>query len=162
VRAWAYIRAHGAAGLRQVSEDAVLAANYLRARVGEAYDLPYDGPCKHEFVASASDLRAATGIRTLDVAKRLIDHGFHPPTIYFPLIVEECLLIEPTETESLASLDAFAEALLAVAAEAREQPQLLRDAPVRTPVRRLDEASAARRPELRWRPMTGAETPCPD
>ena len=161
VRAWAYIRANGAEGLRQVSEDAVLAANYLRSRVGEAYDLPYDGPCKHEFVASAANLRAATGIRTLDVAKRLIDHGFHPPTIYFPLIVEECLLIEPTETESLASLDAFADAMLAVAAEAREQPALLREAPTRTPVRRLDEATAARRPELRWRPMTGAETPCP-
>jgi glycine dehydrogenase subunit 2 len=161
VRAWAYIRAHGGEGLREVSEDAVLAANYLRARVGEAFVLPYDGPCKHEFVASASDLRAATGIRTLDVAKRLIDHGFHPPTIYFPLIVEECLLIEPTETESLASLDAFADALVAVAAEARERPELLHDAPTRTPVRRLDEATAARRPELRWRPMTGAETPCP-
>jgi glycine dehydrogenase subunit 2 len=161
VRAWAYIRANGAEGLRQVSEDAVLAANYLRSRVGEAFDLPYDGPCKHEFVASAATLRAATGLRTLDVAKRLIDHGFHPPTVYFPLIVEECLLIEPTETESLASLDAFADALIAVAEEARAQPELLREAPVRTPVRRLDEATAARRPELRWRPMTGAETPCP-
>jgi glycine dehydrogenase subunit 2 len=161
VRAWAYIRAHGGRGLRQVSEDAVLAANYLRARLAGTYELPYDGPCKHEFVATARPLHEATGVRTLDVAKRLIDHGFHPPTIYFPLIVEECMLIEPTETESLETLDAFAEALLAVAGEAREHPEWLRAAPVSAPVRRLDEATAARRPELRWRPMTGAETPCP-
>jgi glycine dehydrogenase subunit 2 len=161
VRAWAYVRAHGGPGLRQVSDDAVLAANYLRARVGEAYDLPFPGPCKHEFVASARSLRESVGVRTLDVAKRLIDHGFHPPTVYFPLIVDECLLVEPTETESLETLDAFADALLAVAAEAREDPGILHAAPVSTPVRRLDEATAARRPELRWRPMTGAETPCP-
>ena len=161
VRAYAYIRAHGGSGLRQVSEDAVLAANYLRSRVGEAYELPYEGPCKHEFVATARALREATGVRTLDVAKRLIDHGFHPPTIYFPLIVDECLLIEPTETEAVEDLDAFADALLAIEREAREQPDLLRQAPVSTPVRRLDEATAARHPELRWRAMTGAETPCP-
>ncbi|MFN8521283.1 MAG: aminomethyl-transferring glycine dehydrogenase subunit GcvPB [Chloroflexota bacterium] len=161
VRAYAYIRTHGGAGLRRVSEDAVLAANYLRQRVGEAWELPYPGPCKHEFVASGRRLREETGVRTLDVAKRLIDHGFHPPTIYFPLIVEECLLVEPTETETLEDLDAFAEALLAVALEAHERPELLHEAPLTTPVRRLDEATAARRPELRWRPMTGAETPCP-
>jgi glycine dehydrogenase subunit 2 len=161
VRAYAYIRALGGTGLRSVSDDAVLAANYVRARVGEAYEVPYGGPCKHEFVATARPLRDATGIRTLDVAKRLIDHGFHPPTVYFPLIVEECLLIEPTETESLETLDAFADALLAVAKEAREHPEYLRTAPVTAPVRRLDEATAARHPELRWRPMTGAETPCP-
>jgi glycine dehydrogenase subunit 2 len=161
IRAYAYIRTHGAAGLRQVSEDAVLAANYLRQRVGTAWDLPYPGPCKHEFVASGKRLRDETGLRTLDVAKRLIDHGFHPPTIYFPLIVEECLLVEPTETETLDDLDAFADALLAVAREAHERPELLREAPLTTPVRRLDEATAARRPELRWRPMTGAVTPCP-
>src|SRR5262249_41333174 len=111
VRAWTYIRAHGGRGLVEVSEEAVLAANYLRDRVGEAYALPYDGPCKHEFVASAKPLQQETGIRTLDVAKRLIDYGYHPPTVYFPLIVEECLLIEPTETESLETLDAFADAL---------------------------------------------------
>jgi len=161
VRAYTYIRAHGGSGLQQVSEDAVLAANYLRARVGEAYELPYAGPCKHEFVATARPLKEATGVRTLDVAKRLIDHGFHPPTIYFPLIVEECLLIEPTETEALEDLDAFADAMLAIAREAREQPELLHAAPVSAPVRRLDEATAARKPELRWRSMTGAETPCP-
>jgi len=161
VRAYTYIRAHGGSGLRQLSEDAVLAANYLRARVGEAYELPYPGPCKHEFVATARPLKGATGVRTLDVAKRLIDFGFHPPTIYFPLIVEECLLIEPTETEAIEDLDAFADAMLAIAKEAREQPELLHAAPVTAPVRRLDEATAARRPELRWRSMTGAETPCP-
>jgi glycine dehydrogenase subunit 2 len=161
VRAYAYVLAHGGSGLRQVSEDAVLAANYLRARVGAAYELPYGGPCKHEFVVSGRALREATGVRTLDVAKRLIDYGFHPPTIYFPLIVEECLLIEPTETESLEDLDAFADALLAIESEAHEHPEYLHAAPVAAPVRRLDEATAARRPELRWRAMTGAETPCP-
>jgi glycine dehydrogenase subunit 2 len=161
VRAWAYIRAHGASGLREVSEDAVLAANYLRARVGKAYELPYQGPCMHEFVATARELHEATGVRTLDVAKRLIDYGYHPPTIYFPLIVDECLLIEPTETETREDLDAFADALVAIAREARETPDLVRSAPTTAPVRRLDEATAARRPELRWRPMTGAETPCP-
>ena len=161
VRAYAYIRTHGGAGLRQVSDDAVLAANYLRGRVGAAYELPYPGPCKHEFVATARPIRDETGVRTLDIAKRLIDHGFHPPTIYFPLLVEECLLIEPTETETLEDLDAFADALIAVAQEARDHPELLHDAPWTTPVRRLDEATAARRPELRWRPMTGAQTPCP-
>jgi glycine dehydrogenase subunit 2 len=161
LRAYAYIRAHGGTGLRQVSEDAVLAANYLRRRVGDAYELPYAGPCKHEFVASARALRAETGVRTIDIAKRLIDHGFHPPTIYFPLIVEECLLIEPTETPSLETLDAYAEALLAVAAEARTDPERLTSAPHEAPVRRLDETAAARRPDLRWRPMTGMEAPCP-
>ena len=161
VRAYAYIRAHGGSGLREVSEDAVLAANYLRARVGEAYDLPVGGPSKHEFVASASSIKAETGVRTLDIAKRLIDHGYHPPTIYFPLIIEECLLIEPTETESLETLDAFADALIAVAREAREDPELLTSAPHDAPVRRLDETTAARKPDLHWQPMTGSESPCP-
>ena len=142
------IRAHGGPGLAQVSEDAVLAANYLRALVGEAYELPFPAPCKHEFVATARPLKAATGVRTLDVAKRLIDHGYHPPTIYFPLIVEECLLVEPTETEAKEDLDAFAQALLAVAREAREHPDLLHAAPLTAPVRRLDETTAARQPEL--------------
>jgi glycine dehydrogenase subunit 2 len=161
VRAFAYIRAHGGSGLRQVSEDAVLAANYLRQRVGEAYKLPYAGPCKHEFVATASVIKEATGVRTIDIAKRLIDHGYHPPTIYFPLIVDECLLIEPTETESVETLDAFADALIAVAAEAYEDPELLATAPHDAPVRRLDEATAARKPDLHWRSMAGAQTPCP-
>jgi glycine dehydrogenase subunit 2 len=162
VRAYAYLLAHGGTGLEQVSEDAVLAANYLRRRVGEAYELPYEQVCKHEFVASARALKGRTGVRTLDIAKRLIDKGFHPPTIYFPLIVDEGMLIEPTETESIESLDAFADALLAVAAEAESDAELVRTAPHTAPVRRLDEATAARQPDLRWRPMTGAQTPCPD
>jgi glycine dehydrogenase subunit 2 len=98
----------------------------------------------------------------LDIAKRLIDHGYHPPTIYFPLIVEEGMLVEPTETESLETLDAFADALLAIATEAESEPDTVRSAPHHAPVRRLDEATAARQPDLRWRPMTGAHTPCPD
>jgi glycine dehydrogenase subunit 2 len=163
VRAYAYIRAHGAAGLREVSEDAVLAANYLKTRLAGTFDEPYGGrACKHEFVASAASLKKATGVRTLDIAKRLIDYGYHPPTIYFPLIVEEGMLIEPTETEPIETLDAFADALIAIAAEARETPELVRDAPHSAPVRRLDEAAAARHPNLRWRPVAGAETPCPD
>jgi len=162
VRAYAYIRAHGGSGLRQVSDDAVLAANYLKNRVGEAYEIPYDRPCKHEFVASAAAIKKRTGVRTLDIAKRLIDYGFHPPTIYFPLTVEEGMLIEPTETESIETLDAFADALIAIAREAETDPELVTSAPHTSPVGRLDEASAARHPNLRWRPMAGAETPCPD
>ena len=123
VRAYAYIRAHGGSGLREVSDDAVLAANYLKHRLAGAYDIPYDRPCKHEFVASAASIKKRTGVRTLDIAKRLIDHGFHPPTIYFPLIVEEGMLIEPTETESVETLDAFADALIAIAAEAETDPE---------------------------------------
>ena len=162
VRAYAYIRAHGGTGLRQVSDDAVLAANYLKKRVGEAYDIPFDRACKHEFVASAAGIKKRTGVRTLDIAKRLIDHGFHPPTIYFPLTVEEGMLIEPTETESVETLDAFADALIAIAHEAETDPELVKTAPHTAPVGRLDEASAARHPNLRWRPMTGVEMPCPD
>ncbi len=162
VRAYAYIRAHGASGLREVSDDAVLAANYLKSRLADTFDLPYDRPCKHEFVASAASLKARTGVRTLDVAKRLIDYGFHPPTIYFPLIVEEGMLIEPTETELVETLDAFADALIKIAEEAGSDPEMVKSAPHTAPVKRLDEATAARRPNLRWRPMAGAETPCPD
>lgn len=162
VRAYAYIRAHGASGLMEVTDDAVLAANYLRARLSGTYEIPYDRVNKHEFVATARTLKARTGVRTLDVAKRLIDHGFHPPTIYFPLIVDEALLIEPTETESLETLDAFADAMLAIAEEAERDPDTVRSAPHTAPVRRLDEATAARQPDLRWPPMTGAETPCPE
>jgi len=162
VRAYTYIAAHGASGLRQVSDDAVLAANYLKHRVKEAYQIPYDRPCKHEFVASAAALKKRTGVRTLDIAKRLIDHGFHPPTIYFPLIVEEGMLIEPTETESVETLDAFADALLAIAREAETEPDVVTSAPHSAPVGRLDEATAARQPNLRWKPMTGRQMPCPD
>ena len=162
VRAYTYIRAHGGSGLREVSDDAVLAANYLRKRVGEAYDIPFDRACKHEFVASASTIKKQTGVRTLDIAKRLIDHGFHPPTIYFPLTVDEGMLIEPTETESVETLDAFADALIAIARECESDPELVKSAPHEAPVGRLDEATAARQPNLRWRGMTGREMPCPD
>jgi glycine dehydrogenase subunit 2 len=162
VRAYAYIRAHGGSGLREVSDDAVLAANYLKHRLAEAYDIPYDRACKHEFVASAATIKHRTGVRTLDIAKRLIDYGYHPPTIYFPLIVEEGMLIEPTETESVETLDAFADALIAIAAEAAASPDVVTGAPHSAPVRRLDEATAARQPNLRWRSMSGVEMPCPD
>ena len=162
VRAYTYITAHGASGLREVSDDAVLGANYLKHRLAGTYDIPYDRACKHEFVASAASLRRETGVRTLDIAKRLIDHGFHPPTVYFPLITEEGMLIEPTETESVETMDAFADALITIAAEAHSDPATVTSAPHTAPVRRLDEATAARQPNLRWRPMTGAETPCPD
>jgi glycine dehydrogenase subunit 2 len=162
VRAYAYIQAHGAAGLAQVSDDAVLAANYLKARLTGVVDVPFARPCMHEFVASSATLKAETGIRTLDIAKRLIDYGIHPPTIYFPLTVEEALLIEPTETESLETLDAFVEAMRAIVNEAHADPDLLHSAPHSSPVRRLDETTAARQPNLRWRAMNGSQTPCPD
>jgi len=147
VKALAYILTLGDEGMREVSAAAVLAANYLRVRLKGAYKLPYDRLCKHEFVLSGEGL--GEGIRTLDIAKRLIDYGFHPPTIYFPLIVREALMIEPTETEPKEVLDAFAEAMLRIAEEARTQPELLREAPHRAPVRRLDEARAVRQPVLR-------------
>jgi glycine dehydrogenase subunit 2 len=162
VRAYAYIRAHGGTGLAEVSDDAVLAANYLKHRLAGTFDIPYDRHCKHEFVASATSIKKRTGVRTLDIAKRLIDHGFHPPTIYFPLIVDEGMLIEPTETESVETLDAFADALAEIVAEAERDPDMVTGAPHTAPVRRLDEATAARQPNLRWRAMTGAQTPCPD
>ena len=162
VRAYAYLCAHGGPGLREVTDDAVLAANYLKARVAEGFDIPFARHCKHEFIAASTTLKRETGVRTLDVAKRLIDKGFHPPTVYFPLTVDEAMLIEPTETESKETLDAFADALLEVAREARERPEVVKSAPTTAPVRRLDEATAARQPNLRWRPMAGAETPCPD
>lgn len=162
VRAYAYLRAHGASGLREVSDDAVLAANYLKARLSSAYLVPFQRACKHEFVASAADIKHRTGVRTLDIAKRLIDKGYHPPTIYFPLTVEEGMLIEPTETESLATLDGFVDALLEIAREAETEPDTVKSAPHNAPVRRLDEATAARQPNLRWRGTTGARTPCPD
>jgi glycine dehydrogenase subunit 2 len=155
VKAYAYIREMGPDGLRHASEDAVLNANYLAARLKEKYHLVYDRLCKHEFVLSADWQKKATGVRTLDIAKRLLDFGFHPPTVYFPLIVDECLMIEPTETESRETLDSFVEALLQIATEAAEQPDQVKSAPHDTVVGRLDESRAARQPVLRWRP-TGA------
>ena len=156
LRAWAYIRALGLEGLRAVSEHAVLNANYLRVLLEERFQLAYPGPVLHEAVFSASKQRRAHDVRTYDIAKRLIDYGFHPPTVYFPLIVEEALMIEPTETESPEGLEAFAEALLAIDVEAETDPQRVRGAPYTAPLRRLDEATAARRPVLRWRPSEEA------
>jgi len=149
-RGYTYIRMHGADGLRQLSETAVLNANYLRALLRDVYDVPYDRGCMHEFVLSARSLKAATGVRTLDIAKRLIDYNFHPPTIYFPLIVDEGLLIEPTESESKRTLDRFADVMRHIAREGREDPELLTTAPHHSPVRRLDEVTAARKPVIRW------------
>jgi glycine dehydrogenase subunit 2 len=153
VRSYAYIRSLGAEGLRDASEVAVLNANYLLARLGElcgdALPLAFGERCMHEFVLSGAPLKKELGIRTLDLAKRLLDHGFHPPTVYFPLLVDEALLIEPTETETRETLDEFAEAVAAVVAEAREDPDIALGAPYTTPVRRMDEAGAAKRPVIR-------------
>ncbi|MBI1886436.1 MAG: aminomethyl-transferring glycine dehydrogenase subunit GcvPB [Chloroflexi bacterium] len=154
VRAYTYIRSLGAEGLRAISENAVVNANYVLARLKGAYHLPYGRRCLHEVVFSGSRQRAK-GVKTLDIAKRLIDYGFHPPTIYFPLIVDEALMIEPTESESRESLDAFCEAMLAIAREAEESPEVVKGAPYTAPLRRLDEATAARKPVLRWRPAGG-------
>jgi len=152
LRAYTYLRTLGAEGLREMSEAAVVHANYLQARLRDAYRLPFDRTVLHEVVFSASKQKAATGVRALDIAKRLIDYGYHPPTVYFPLIVDEALMIEPTEAESNASLDAFCEAMLAIALEAEQSPELLKSAPTTAPLGRLDEATAARKPVLRWRP----------
>ncbi len=151
VRAYAYVFGHGGDGLTEVSELAVLNANYLAARLAGAFPLAFpQAPPMHEFVSTAEPLKEETGIRAMDVAKRLIDLGYHPPTVYFPLVVDEAMMIEPTETESKQTLDGMADAFLDVAAESRTDPDLLHDAPVTTPVRRLDEARAARHLKLRW------------
>jgi glycine dehydrogenase subunit 2 len=151
VRAYTYIRMLGAAGLRDAAENAVLNGNYVRAGLEGVYDLPYKGKCLHEVVFSGTNLKQY-GIKTLDVAKRLLDYGMHAPTIYFPLIVPEALMIEPTETESRESLDAFVTAMKQIADEARTTPDILRQAPVTTPVRRLDEAKASRELDVNWMP----------
>jgi glycine dehydrogenase subunit 2 len=154
VRSYAYIRSLGAAGLRDVSEVAVLNANYLLARLGaegvlEYLPSAYERLCMHEFVLSGAPMKRELEIKTLDLAKRLLDHGVHPPTVYFPLLVDEALLIEPTETETKETLDRFAAIVAEILREAREDPEVARQAPYSTPVRRLDEAAAARRPVVR-------------
>jgi glycine dehydrogenase subunit 2 len=148
VRAYAYIRSLGPDGLREVSDIAVLNANYLMARLRDTYPVPYDHYCMHEFVASAKEFRKR-GVRALDIGKRLLDLGFHAPTVYFPLIVDEALMIEPTETESKETLDAFVDAMLLIARESEEQPEVLAHTPYDMPVTRVDEVTAARRPNLR-------------
>jgi glycine dehydrogenase subunit 2 len=149
VRSYAYIRSYGPR-LREMSETAVLNANYLLARLRDTYDLPFERLCMHEFVLSARTLKREHGISALDVAKRLMDYGFHPPTIYFPLVVPEALMIEPTETEAKETLDAFADAMVGIAREARDHPEVVRAAPHNRPVRRLDEVKAAKRPVVKY------------
>ena len=149
VKAYAYIMMMGAEGLRQAAADAVLNANYLMERLKKSYDLPYDRRCKHEFVLSARRQKKM-GVTARDIAKALLDYGFHPPTVYFPLIVEEALMVEPTETESKATLDRFAEAMEEIARLAEEDPKRLTSAPHTTPVGRLDEVRAARHPRVCW------------
>jgi glycine dehydrogenase subunit 2 len=147
VRAYTYIRTLGPEGLRKVSEYAVLNANYMMRRLAPYYDLAFDTHCKHEFVLSGKKHKKH-GVRTLDIAKRLLDFGYHPPTVYFPLIVEECIMIEPTETESKETLDDFIETMIQIAREAEESPETVINAPHTTVVTRLDEALAARKPVL--------------
>jgi glycine dehydrogenase subunit 2 len=162
VRSYAYICSLGADGLKDVSQVAVLNANYLKARLAEegiAEYLPiaFDRLCMHEFVLSGQGAKDKLDIKTLDIAKRLLDHGVHPPTVYFPLLVDEALMVEPTETETKERLDHFADVIREILEEAAEDPEVARNAPYTTPVRRLDEAGAAKRPVVRWRP--DAENP---
>ncbi len=160
VKAYTYIRSLGPDGLRHVSETAVLNANYVEARLKPWFDLPYDRPCMHECVFSGSRQVRESGVNTLDMAKRLLDYGFHPPTIYFPLIVPEALMIEPGETESKETLDDFCNAMIAIAGEAKDNPELVKSAPLTTPVQRLDEVKAAREPDVCWRsPRSGDSRP---
>jgi glycine dehydrogenase subunit 2 len=154
VRAYAYIRSLGGDGLREASDTAVLNANYLLARLkhgraGRQLPVAFDRACMHEFVLSGSGAKKELGIKTNDIAKRLLDFGMHPPTVYFPLLVDEALMVEPTETETKEALDGFADAIDEILAEAEEDPEITRNAPYTTPVRRLDEAAAARRPVVR-------------
>ncbi|NLN17090.1 MAG: aminomethyl-transferring glycine dehydrogenase subunit GcvPB [Firmicutes bacterium] len=151
VRGYTYIRMMGPEGLRRASEDAVLNANYLFARLKDYFDVPYPRICKHEFVLSAKSYKEKYGVRTLDMAKRLLDYGYHAPTVYFPLIVEEALMIEPTETETKETLDEFVEAMIEICEEAKRDPETVKTAPHTTPVGRLDETRAARQLDLRWR-----------
>jgi len=155
VRAYAYIRSLGREGLARVSETAIINANYLKAKLREAFPVPFDQHCLHEFVVTLKALKAR-GVSAGDVAKRLLDYGFYAPTVYFPLIVEEALMIEPTETESQETLDGFADALLRIAHEAQTDPELVRRAPQRLAVQRLDEVKAAREPNLRFKPQLAA------
>ncbi|HHY59923.1 MAG TPA: aminomethyl-transferring glycine dehydrogenase subunit GcvPB, partial [Clostridia bacterium] len=150
VKAYTYLRAMGGAGLKHASASAVLNANYLFHQLKEHYYAPFDRTCMHEFIITPKNLKD-TGVRTLDIAKRLLDYGYHPPTVYFPLIVEEALMIEPTETETKETLDGFAQVMIGIAQEARENPEALKAAPTRTVVGRLDEVLAARQPNLRYK-----------
>ena len=151
VKAYTYIRSIGADGLKHATEMAVLNANYIKEKLKPYFDLPYDRVCMHECVFSGNRQVVESGVHTTDIAKRLIDFGYHPPTIYFPLIVPEAIMIEPTETESKETLDTFCDAMIAIATEAKENPQRVKDAPLTTPVCRLDEVLAARKPDVCWK-----------
>ncbi|HRP02516.1 MAG TPA: aminomethyl-transferring glycine dehydrogenase subunit GcvPB [Candidatus Kapabacteria bacterium] len=149
VRAYTYIRMHGADGLRAISENAIINANYIRALIKDHYKFPYSEYGMHEFVMSA-DFQKENGVSAKDIAKRLLDYGYHAPTIYFPLIVRECMLIEPTETEMKETLEEFADVMIKIANEAKENPELVINAPSNTPIRRVDDALAARKLNIRW------------
>jgi glycine dehydrogenase subunit 2 len=151
VRAYTYIVSLGADGLQEVSRMALLNANYIRKRLEKYYEIAYDEPCMHECIFT-DRIQQKHGVSTLDIAKAILDHGIHPPTIYFPLIVEEALMIEPTETEAIETLDVFVDVMREIARQAETEPEELKRAPLTTPVGRLDEATAARRPDLRWQP----------
>ena len=151
IRALSYIYTHGAEGLKEATETAVLNARYLAEKLKDVYHKPYDADCMHEAIFSHKN-QSRKGVHTLDIAKRLIDYGFHPPTIYFPLVVEGAMLVEPTESVGRADLDAFVEAMIDIDREAQENPQFVIDAPHSTRIGRLDEATAARKPVLRWKP----------
>ena len=151
VKAYAYIRTLGPEGIRRVSEIAVLNANYIKERLKPYYDLPYDRVCMHECVFTGKRQVAESGVHTSDIAKRLLDFGYHPPTIYFPMVTAEAIMIEPNETESLETLDGFCDAMIRIATEAKENPELVRSAPLTTPVRRLDDVKAAREPDVCWK-----------
>ena len=153
VRAYSYIKTLGEPGINQISQNAVINANYIRSQLKDYYDLPFNRTCMHEVVFSAKNYKQDYGISALDIAKRLIDYGIHPPTMYFPLIVDEALLIEPTETESKDTLDYFIEVMKIISKEAKDSPELLRNAPYNTTNSRVDEAKAARNPNLRWSPI---------
>ncbi|WP_158735171.1 aminomethyl-transferring glycine dehydrogenase subunit GcvPB [Alteribacillus sp. YIM 98480] len=156
VRAYAYIRTMGAEGLKKVSEYAVLNANYLMRRLQPYFELPYNRNCMHEFVLSGKRQKKL-GVRTLDMAKRLLDFGYHPPTIYFPINVEECMMVEPTETESKETLDEFADAMIQIAQEAEKEPEIVQEAPHTTVIKRLDETLAARKPVLKYKKCVDSE-----
>lgn len=149
VRAYTYILSMGREGLKKASEIAVLNANYMKERLKEHYYLPIDSVCKHEFVLGGLD-EGLSSVTTLDIAKRILDYGYHPPTIYFPLIIDSAIMIEPTETESLETIDGFVDAMISIAKEARENPEIVKTAPHTTIVKRLDEVKAARNPVLKW------------
>jgi len=150
VKAYAYIRTLGSDGLKQTSDMAVLNANYIKERLKPYYDLPFDRICMHECVFSGRRQVKESGVHTSDIAKRLLDYGFHPPTIYFPMIVSEAIMVEPNETESKETLDAFCDAMIAIAGESKENPDFVKSAPHSTPVKRLDDVLAARKPDVCW------------